>query len=121
MRLFSFWVALTLASPTMAAECVQVTLKDLNGLPIMTDQSLVGFVLPNAPPLVDIELPPATQVIAGVSAACPAALLKSVRELFDASCLTDEQRAATVRANNATPENVNKRCREIYVGLNPKK
>jgi hypothetical protein len=44
-----------------------------------------------------------------------------VRELFDASCLTDEQRAATVRANNATPENVNKRCREIYVGLNPKK
>jgi hypothetical protein len=121
MRIISFWLAFILASPTLAAECVQVAMNDVNGLPVPMEKPLIGFVMPGGgAPVVDMAVLPGASLIAGAKAECPSALLKTMRDLFDASCLTNEQRAATMKENNTTMENVNQRCRDLYASLDSK-
>jgi hypothetical protein len=85
------------------------------------EKPLIGFVMPGGgAPVVDMPVQPGASLIAGAKAECPPALLKTMRDLFDASCLTNEQRAATMKENNTTMENVNQRCRDLYASLDSK-
>ncbi len=120
MRLLIVACIMALSCSAMAAECVQVTLRDVNGLAVKTDKPLFGFVMPEGPPLLDYGIVPGTQIETGTSVPCPSELIAAMTNLFNESCTTDAQRAATVKANNTTLENVNKRCKDIYSRLHPK-
>jgi hypothetical protein len=120
MRLLIAACIVVMSSSAMAAECVQVTLRDVNGLAIKTDKPLVGFVMPEGAPLLDYAIVAGSQIEAGTSVSCPVELIAAMTSLFNESCTTDAQRAATVKANNTTPENVNKRCKDIYMRLHSK-
>jgi len=120
MRIFLALAVMLFCAPAWAAQCVQVTLKDVNGLPVPTDQPLVGFVLPEISPIVDYTLPAGVSVVSGAEVPCPDSLVKVMRDLFDANCLTDEARKSAATTNTSDAENVNKRCKDIYSALNPK-
>ena len=120
-RAIAFTLAILATAPAWAAECVQVTLKDVNNLPVKTSAPIVGFLLPESAPLIDFNVAPGTQIIPGPPVPCPAALVKGMQDVFDSFCLTDEQRQAAAQANNATLDNIKKRCGEIYAALNSKK
>jgi hypothetical protein len=113
--LFALW-----STQALGIECVQVTLKDVNGLPIATEKPLIGFVMPEGYPLIDFTLQPGTKVEAGVSVPCSPDVLVAVNKIFNDSCTTETQRATTARANNIDADLVNKRCKDIYTGLNKK-
>jgi hypothetical protein len=117
-----FAVALLLAllpATASAAECAQVILKDVNGLPVKGAQPLVAFIIPEFGPVTEQPLPAGTTLERGPAAACPPSLIAAMRKLFDESCPTEQARAAAAKANNASAETINVQCRRIYRGLNP--
>lgn len=117
---FCLALAVTMfCAPAWAAQCVQVTFKDVNGLPVATEKPLVGFVLPEISPIVDYTIPAGVAIVAGAETSCPDSLVKVIRDLFDANCLTDEARKTAATTNTTDAENVNKRCKDIYNALNP--
>ena len=120
MRLMIAALFTLISSQAFSTECVQVTLKDVNGLAIATDKPLIGFVMPEGPPLIDFTIQPGSQAQAGVSVPCSTEIIAAVNKIFTDSCTTETQRATTAKANNVDAELVNKRCKAIYTGLNKK-
>jgi|GEM_PF-1998488 hypothetical protein len=120
MRLLMSGLFVLLSAQALAAECVQATLKDLNGLSIATERPLIGFLMPDGVPLVDYGIPAGSKVESGLSVPCSPEVIASVSRILNESCSTDAKRAATAKTNNVAADIVNKRCKDIYMGLNKK-
>jgi hypothetical protein len=121
MRLTAFVVTALLSSSAWADQCVHVTLQDMNGLPIATTKPLIGFVVPDLGPIVDYPVPAGWKLAAGAGVSCPPEVIAAIEVVFKDNCLVDAERKATAKSNNMTDENVNKRCKDIFTALNPKK
>jgi hypothetical protein len=112
--------ALLFSAQAWAAECVNVTLRDENGLSRKTDAPVIGMIIPGLGPIVNQTLPPMTSVEPGLPAECPADLIAAVQDIFNQSCLSEETRKQAAETNGLGPEDVNARCQAMYSALNKK-
>ncbi|MDX2142157.1 MAG: hypothetical protein SFV19_02275 [Rhodospirillaceae bacterium] len=114
-------VALAVAGPALASECVQVTLRDSNGVTVKTDAPLVGLALPGAAPLVNMTVPAGVAVESGVTAPCPPDLIEAVRGVFNEHCTSAKGREAAEKLTDnaaAAKDLVKQRCQAMYRVLN---
>jgi len=98
----------------LAADCVNATLRDANGLSIKTDQPLIAMMIPDVGPIVNQTLPAATRLEPGLPTPCTPDLIAAVRGVFNESCLSDATRSAAAQANGVAIDVVNKRCQALY-------
>jgi hypothetical protein len=119
-RLILISAVLAAASPATAAECVQVTLRDVNGLPVKSEAPIVGFVIPGVDPIVNQTLPAGVTTQAGTATPCPADLVAAVQSVFNDNCTTDKGRQSATDAYAKDDQDlVKQRCQALYKALNP--
>ena len=99
-----------------AAQCVTVKLLDKNGVVVTTPEPIVGIMV-GGRPAIEATIPTDVVVQPGAPAACPAALVKSVRDTFEESCPTEEKRKRAAAVNGVDVTIIAKGCRDAVDAL----
>ena len=106
------------ATPVLAAQCVNVTIKDDKGA---VAQTAIGFML-DGTAMIGLSIPPQYSRVVGDQVPCPQDLVNRFQGLFNESCLTEERRNKAAAQSKGPIDTINKRCADMARALrdNPK-
>ena len=104
------------ASTPSGPSCVVVTLLDQDNLPIRTTEPVIGLLLGGSP-VVEETAPAHSARKAGAPAACPPTLVAHVKELYEASCTSQDRRERAAAENKVVIEFVNNGCINMRAAL----
>ncbi len=109
----AFFGAINAAS---AAQCVTVKLIDKAGVVVPTPAPIIGIMV-GGKPAIEASLPTEVFVQPATPAPCPAALVKSMQDLFEESCPTEEKRKRAAAVNKVDTAIIEKGCRDTLEAL----
>jgi len=118
MRLFVVLPILSVfaATPASAAYCYKLALKDEIGAFLTINPPPIGIML-GGQVVVDGELPPHATREPAEAVACPQQLVDNIRNLYNASCLSEDARKKAAAEYQGSIEVINKGCEDMAVSL----
>lgn len=120
LKLLAFVAACALSAPASAAQCVKIIYKDKNGAVVPFDTPVIGLML-GGKPVMGLGYQAGMTETIGETTPCPKELVDKVRQLFDASCASEQSRKMTASASNVDIARVNQRCGDMAEALLPSK
>ena len=111
-------MALT-SAPAFALHCYELTLKDEKGVVIPVSPPVIGLMLGGNPVIGD-GVPPHATLEPAAPADCPLPLVEGIRNLYNASCLSEAARKKAATEGGATVERIKKGCEDMAASLQGK-
>lgn len=104
------------STPALALHCYELALKDSAGVVIPLSVPPVGLMV-GGNPVIEGSYPPHVKREPIAPAQCPATLVESVRQSFNASCPGEDLRKKAAAANKISRELVDQGCNDMATAL----